>query len=487
MPTPEHPVGWRGDGTGRYPAAVPPLAWSRHKTADGFDTKNIIWTARMPGPSVATPIIVGDRIFATAEINDLICIDKKTGHILWIRSNSEFEGMKPQEQQASRGLSETSLPLVAELARTNETLVTALNSGTAEDIETLVAKKKDLSRRMYNSLIIADRKKYRRDWNQGVFGFSGPTPTSDGKHVCVFFTTGIAACYDLDGNRKWIDFGSGSGSEHGNFASPLLINNRFVVWAGEMRGYEVETGKIVFNNTALKGNTYGSLFRIRTGNEWVAAFQSGYFTRISDGKPIWGQQVFGDSVATPIVEDGKIFAWVGFPRKASDRGFYAFPIPAATSDTPLTPAYAFKIDWKSEELLEDKGPHLYDRAYTASPLYVDGLIYQITQAGGLTVNDAATGQLVYRKVLKIHPFIEDWDFAGASASPTLAGGYIYLMDNQGATIIMKPGRTYEEVAQNMLETESDGKHQEQTLATPVFEGTRMYYRTQREIFCIGEK
>ncbi|HEX3359024.1 MAG TPA: hypothetical protein VHS31_18740, partial [Tepidisphaeraceae bacterium] len=77
--------------------------------------------------------------------------------------------------------------------------------------------------------------------------------------------------------------------------------------------------------------------------------------------------------------------------------------------------------------------------------------------------------------------------AGASASPTLAGGYIYLMDNQGATIIMKPGRTYEEVAQNMLETESDGKHQEQTLATPVFEGTRMYYRTQREIFCIGEK
>src|SRR3954467_11996836 len=28
-PTPEHPVGWRGDWTGRFPGATPPLEWSR--------------------------------------------------------------------------------------------------------------------------------------------------------------------------------------------------------------------------------------------------------------------------------------------------------------------------------------------------------------------------------------------------------------------------------------------------------------------------
>ena len=28
-PSPDHPVGWRGDGTGRYPDADPPLNWGR--------------------------------------------------------------------------------------------------------------------------------------------------------------------------------------------------------------------------------------------------------------------------------------------------------------------------------------------------------------------------------------------------------------------------------------------------------------------------
>src|SRR5689334_8660423 len=29
IPSAEHPVGWRGDGTGRYPGATPPLEWYR--------------------------------------------------------------------------------------------------------------------------------------------------------------------------------------------------------------------------------------------------------------------------------------------------------------------------------------------------------------------------------------------------------------------------------------------------------------------------
>ena len=28
-PSPEHPVGWRGDGSGRFPGAEPPLHWGR--------------------------------------------------------------------------------------------------------------------------------------------------------------------------------------------------------------------------------------------------------------------------------------------------------------------------------------------------------------------------------------------------------------------------------------------------------------------------
>ena len=37
----------------------------------------------------------------------------------------------------------------------------------------------------------------------GEAGEAAPTPVSDGQHVYVLFGTGVAACFDLDGNRKW--------------------------------------------------------------------------------------------------------------------------------------------------------------------------------------------------------------------------------------------------------------------------------------------
>jgi hypothetical protein len=114
------------------------------------------------------------------------------------------------------------------------------------------------------------------------------------------------------------------------------------------------------------------------------------------------------------------------------------------------------------------------------------LIYQVTQGGGLIVNDAATGAIVYRKVVPLKPRTHYWDWSGCAASPTMAGKYIYLMDNQGTTLVIKPGREYVQVAQNHLAELRDGKEQAQNLATPVFEGKRMYYRTGGYLYCIGE-
>src|SRR5438067_1666423 len=78
-PSPERPVGWRGDGSGRYPAAAPPLTWERKKTGNAYATKNIVWMAPLPDWGVGCPIIVGQRIFITTEVYDLVCLDKQTG------------------------------------------------------------------------------------------------------------------------------------------------------------------------------------------------------------------------------------------------------------------------------------------------------------------------------------------------------------------------------------------------------------------------
>jgi outer membrane protein assembly factor BamB len=493
LPTPDNPVGWRGDGTGRYPGATPPTSWERRKGGSGYVTRNILWMARLPNWGVSCPIVVGERIFITAEPTDLISIEKATGRILWIRSNPEFEGLSAEERKANPAFGEKLESLSASLAKANADVAEQMNGqlgstmGSApHPVAGAQQKKRDLEKQIQDQQNAIDKKMFTHNWAQAVFGYSGATPVSDGRSVFAFFTNGITACYDLNGRRKWIQRGGGDGSEHGNFASPVLCGGRLVVWANEMRGYEAETGKTAFTVPAKSNNTYGSLFRVPTGGEWVAGFQSGYFVRVRDGQAVWGAQQFGDAVATPIVEAGYIFAWMGYPVSGGDNHpFKAFKVPAGAEGGKLGAGHAFKMEWASDELAIDKKKNPFDRGFVASPLFVDGLIYQLTEGGGLFVNDAATGELVYRKVLPMKPKTEYWNWAGASASPTLAGKHIYLMDNQGLTIVLQPGRQYKEIAQNVLEDVKDGKTQEQNVSTPVFDGSRMFYRTPGYLYCIG--
>jgi outer membrane protein assembly factor BamB len=481
-PSPDHPIGWRGDGSGRYPGATPPTSWSSKR---GGESKNIIWTATLPNVGVSMPIIVGDRIFLTTEPCDLVCLDKKSGSVLWIRSNMEFEGLSKDDRKDSAVYAEKLDPLLPQLAQANEAAVAALNSQ-KDAAGGSMGRKRELEKQIYDLQLSIDKKKFERYWAQAMFGFAGPTATSDGKHVCAFYTTGVAACYDLNGNRKWIARGPGGGAEHGNFASPVLGANRMVVWANEMRAYDVETGKVAWSNPAKGNNSYGSCFRLQLGGDLVAGFQFGWFNRISDGKAIWGDGIFGDAVATPIVEGEILYADVGYPRNSEGLGFKAFKIPSTTDGKP-SPAFTFKTEWAADEVpVEDKKAP-FNRGFVASPLLVDGLIYRMTEGGGLIVNDAATGAMLYRKVLPMQPKTEYWGWAGAATSPTLAGKYIYLMDNQGTTIVIQPGPQYKQVASNAIEVSRSGKDLEQNVSTPIFEGTRMYYRTPSALYCIGEK
>ena len=167
----------------------------------------------------------------------------------------------------------------------------------------------------------------------------------------------------------------------------------------------------------------------------------------------------------------------------NNKGSRAFKVPAGTEGGKVQLATTLKSDWTTDEL----GEKNFARTLVASSLFVDGLIYSLTEGGGLIVNDAATGEVVYRKVLPMKPRTQYWDWAGASASPTLAGKYIYLMDNQGTTVVVRPGRQYQQVALNLLEESSNGKDQAQNLTTLIFDGTRMYYRTPGYLYCIGDK
>ncbi len=88
------PVGWRTDGTGRYPDATPPLEWS----AD----RNVVWKTSMPAPSNATPVVVGYRIFVCAEPSTLVCVDARSGKIRWQKTHDYTDVEPPVQQKAPK-------------------------------------------------------------------------------------------------------------------------------------------------------------------------------------------------------------------------------------------------------------------------------------------------------------------------------------------------------------------------------------------------
>lgn len=494
LPTAANPFGWRGDNTGRYPAATPPTTWERTSAGDRYATRGIAWMTPLPNIAVSTPIIVGEKIFLTCEPNDLVCIDKSTGKLLWIASAPEFEGLTDEERKSNEEYDKQLWPLLPQLAAANAQVVETLNAFIASartdapgKLPPALTKKRDIEKQILAAQKSIDKKKFEHFWAQAVFGYAGQTPVSDGRTICVFYTTGITAGYDLDGKRKWIARGAGGGSEHGNFASPILAQGKVVVWANELRAYDVESGKLAWTAPAKSSNTYGSCFKLTSGGEDVACFQSGYFVRLRDGQPIWDKQIFGDAVPTPIVEGNTIYARIGYPRNNNEaRGFAAFRIPDSTDSGKLARTVEIQTEWADDELVIDKKKNPFDRDYVASPLLVDGLIYRVTQAGGLIVNDAATGEIVYRKILPLKPKTEYWNWAGVGASPALAGQLIYIFDNQGLAVIMKPGRQYEQVALNTIqELRDNGKSQAQFLASPIFESNHIYYRSPGYLYCIG--
>jgi outer membrane protein assembly factor BamB len=72
--SPEHPLGWRGDGTGRFTGATPPTTWS--------DKKNVRWSVAV-GQSYSSPVVTDKFVFLTSEPDLLLCLDRTNGKELW--------------------------------------------------------------------------------------------------------------------------------------------------------------------------------------------------------------------------------------------------------------------------------------------------------------------------------------------------------------------------------------------------------------------
>jgi outer membrane protein assembly factor BamB len=111
-------------------------------------------------------------------------------------------------------------------------------------------------------------------------------------------------------------------------------------------------------------------------------------------------------------------------------------------------------------------------AQCPSPLVYRGLVYMAGDSGVMTILDAATGKLVQQG--RIRGRAEAY-----YASPVAAGGHVYLASHGGAITLLRAGAGLEPVFTRDLG--------EEILATPAFDGDRLYLRTAAALYCFQRR
>ena len=445
-------VGWRTDGTGRYPDATPPTTWSK--------TNHIVWSTPMAAPGNATPILVGDRLFCCAEPASLLCLNLPDGKLLWQKSHPYLDTLSPQELVKVQENTKAADAVLAQVEALQAQLVEAREKGgLAPQDKELQQKAAALEKQIADlQAKVKALKGYRAPHTDPTDGLTSPTPVSDGRRVFVLTGEGVAACYDLDGHRKWIRFLERPGEDSDQSASPLLVGDRLIVHTNEtLRCLAADTGEPIWQVTS--GGSYGSPQHARIGGVDLAVAASGEVIRISDAKVFKcglpsldfnSPLVVGDIVyfIQPQAQAFRLAIGDGGPG-GGEAGSVGG---GAVTATPL---------WKAK---------IKNGRYYASPLLHDGLIYAITEDRRFTILDAATGAKAYDKMLDLGP-------GTVFPSITGAGQFVFVSSDNGTTWVLRPGRTPEVLARNTLEP---------FRACPVFAGKRMYVRGLERLDCIGE-
>jgi outer membrane protein assembly factor BamB len=431
-------VGWRHDGTGEFPAADPPTMW----TADS----GVIWKTRMPGPSNASPILVGNKIFVCSDPDILLCVNREDGSILWERTNSaldlvdestraQYEKEWEEGKKARDRHSEAKSKLRNAKGRAREEGVE-----TSDEIDALSKTVGSLKEELES---FPTFHKYVPPEHHGVNGHSTPTPVSDGKHVFAVFGTTVVVCYDLDGNKVWTRFMETTVHRFGHSASPLLVGDLLIVPLKDLVALDAATGEEKWRTEFSL--YWGSPISIEFGGTKAIVTPRGDVVRASDGQ-VLASELSILKYCSPVLDENSLYF--------IENGGKAMEIPS-TADGE------FQEKWTTQPRSD---------RYYASPVVHDGLIYAMTQNNVFSVIDQHSGEIVYSETLSL---------GGGAAYPsiTLAGGYVYASNSNGATAVLKPGREYVEVASNSLE---------KFRSNPIFDGSRMYVRGEEHFYCIGE-
>ncbi len=431
-------TGWRTDGTGLYPEADPPAAWS----ADG----PFAWKTGLPSWSNATPVPAGDRVFVTSEPHSLLCVSARDGSILWTRALGYEDVLPPEEAAKIPAARETRRTVEAAAKPLEKELRNARNRlKQAPDDEALKERVAGLQRRLGEVRApMKGLEAYSLPGAHTVTGYASPTPAWDGRRVGVVFGNGVAACFDGEGRRLWARILERPPRGWGHSASPVWAGDRLIVHIRRLTALDGATGETRWATDSAP--RWGSPVVVDVGGEPVVVTPSGDFVRARDGLKL-AANVSSLEYASPLADGDTVYF--------IEHGGKAVRLPGAARE-PFAP----EVLWSTTPPKE---------RYYASAVRVGGLLYAVQQKGVLSAIDAADGSVVYSRKLPLRGTVY--------ASLSYAGGLLLASGEQGNTIVFRPGRVFEQVAEHRLEP---------FRGSLVFTGRRLYLRGRRGLYAIGE-
>ncbi len=328
-------------------------------------------------------------------------------------------------------------------------------------------------------VICVNRQRGDIQWNKEVHrqelgakraqnSYATPTPITDGKKVYSVFSDGTIIAVDFQGEVAWKNSDMKFHSLHGLGASPLLVGDQLIMpFDGSSAedkkvGWKIPWEKaLVLSLDTATGDVRwrGSRGKSRVGHVTPILIDQGKQVvsaggdrvqghDVKTGDRIWSIYSQGEGVTpSPVLGEGLIFTSSGFEE----------PTIRAIRTGGVGDVTETHIAWEQK------------RGVPALPslLYVEPYLYSITRDNILHCLEATSGDIVWLKRLD----------GAHSASPVYADGKIYILSEEGVTLVLRPGEKYDEIARNVID--------EKCMASMAVSQGQFFIRTAENLYCIG--
>ena len=329
-----------------------------------------------------------------------------------------------------------------------------------------------------------------QDARAGEGNSASPSPSTDGKHVWVFFGTGVLGCYTKDGEEVWkFDVGDRFGKldiQFGMTSTPVLDGDSIYLQLihGRMnREDQSRTGKVI-KLDKLTGKTVWEVDRVTDAQfeckhsyaspflyddkkvKFLVAHGADCTTGhdLATGKEIWRFGMLNGPTQLNSKPNDSTFRFVASPCVAPDSDRIIIP---TAKEGPVIAIKASELKGDSSEKSAAVAWNLPKTPDVSIPLVVNGLVYLLNKDGFLRCVELATGKEVYVKRT----------YTGQHrTSPMYADGHLYFGSNDGHFTVVKAGKDFEIVSTIDME--------EAITASAIVSNGTLYIRSYEALYAI---